>query len=201
MPNIKLFVFAEGARVEKGPFHFVLGSHAASASKARWLFERTRHITDPSHRGGGAFRHVNTSATASGSTGGWCHTSRACLEEAYDWQQRDLSASYGFPRPMPLLVEAGTLVVVDTSAFHFRGLGLAGTRRTSMGNLFYRCGRTNRRLGFLVQLPRVPVLACANISSAASTACRSLHATPTVPPTGSSGTHRQQSGPTLGARR
>ena len=79
MPNIKVMVFAERTRVETGPFNFVLGSHAASAEKARWLFERTRHLT---RRGQvvGAFRHVNTSLESA--TGGWCYKSSACLEEA-----------------------------------------------------------------------------------------------------------------------
>ena len=116
LPNIKFFVFSEDTRIERGPFHYVIGSHAATATKARWLFERTRGLTEP-HQVGGAFRHANLSRQ---DAGGWCCASRACLEEAYHWQQRDPVQSYGFPHPKPLLVKAGTLVVVDTSGFHVR---------------------------------------------------------------------------------
>ena len=170
MPNIKFMIFMEPVVVERGPFHFVLGSHKPSAAKARWLFERSRHLTGHG-RAGGAFRHVNLSAPAS-APDGWCYNSRSCLEAAYDRQQRDLTNGYGFPRPMPLLVEAGTLVVADTSAFHFRGLGVAGKRRARMGNVANGCKRGGGRLGFLVQVPRLPVLGCAagsNVSHACST--------------------------------
>ena len=159
MPNIKFMVFAERTRVETGPFQFVLGSHTASAAKARWLFERTRHRTD----GGqiGAFRHVNMSSQSP--MGGWCSASPSCLRTSYEWQQRDLADSYSFPRPMPIIVEAGTLVVADTSAFHFRGLGVAGERRALMGKLVLRCAyKRTKKLGYLVNVPRVPVLTCAN---------------------------------------
>ena len=175
MPNIKVMIFAERTRIETGPFNFVLGSHTASAEKARWLFDRTRHLT---RRGQvvGAFRHVNTSLEST--SGGWCYKSRTCLEEAYHWQQRDLTDSYGFARPMPIIVEAGTLVIADTSAFHFRGLGVAGARRARMGNLFYSCGRVKQRLGYLVTVPRVPVLACANGTTSFASECRSLYGSP-----------------------
>ena len=170
MPNVKFMVFMERTTIDAGPFHFVLGSHSASESKARWLFERTRHLTQ---RGQvvGAFRHVNTSATAASSAGGWCSQTRPCLEAAYAWQQRDLAESYGFPRPMPVIVEPGTLIIADTSAFHFRGIGVAGHRRARMGRLVYGCGRTRKLLPPIAAIPRVPVLACAN-GTAIAGSCR-----------------------------
>ena len=171
MPNIKFMVFTESTMISTGPFHFVLGSHAVSKAKARWLFERTRHMTQRGQTGG-AFRHVNISDRSA--SGGWCHSSHACLEAAYGWQQRDLADTYGFPMAMPLLVEAGTLVIADTSAFHFRGLGAAGSRRARMGNLFFRCGRTAKRLGHLASVPRVPAIACSNRSAIVG-GCARLH--------------------------
>jgi len=160
MPNVKFMVYTEPTRIETGPFHFVRGSHKATAAKARWLFERTfEHTQLLVHQGQaeGAFRHVNRSAV-----GGWCTRTRDCLESVYGWQQQDLAERFGFQMPEPLLVDAGTLVVADTSGFHFRGLGLAGTRRTRMGNLAYGCGRHSRNLGSIPNVPRAPVLACAN---------------------------------------
>ena len=128
LPNIKFMVFTETVVATNGPFHFVRGSHKASAAKARWLFERTLNKTDPSRGAGAAFRHVNEK-------GGWCTASSACLREAYNWQQHDLARSFGFPLPTATVVEAGTLVVVDTSGFHFRGIGVAGRLRARMGKV------------------------------------------------------------------
>ena len=173
-PNIKCMVFTETVVAENGPFHFVRGSHLASAAKARWLFDRTRHATEG--KMGGAFRHVNLSNARP--TGGWCTASSACLQESYDWQQRDLARSFGFPLPMPVVVEAGTLVVGDTSAFHFRGIGVAGHRRARMGNLIFACrGKPMTPLGHLVNVKRSPVLACAN-GSAVTAACDIFHVKP-----------------------
>lgn len=174
MPNVKFMVFAEPTSIETGPFHFVLGSHRPTLTKARWLFERTRNLTRPSQQGGGAFRHVNESAEALGQPGGWCHSTRDCLSAAYHWQQRDLADRYGYPLPTPLIVEAGTLIIADTSAFHFRGLGVAGHRRARMGNLVYRCKRLRSQLTTIASVPRLPILTCAN-GSEASGGCSVLH--------------------------
>lgn len=177
-PNIKFMVFTETVVAENGPFHFVRGSHQASAAKARWLFERTRHAIEG--HVASAFRHVNCSDVANcrdtRPLGGWCTDSRACLQDSYDWQQRDLARSFGFPLPTPVVVEAGTLVVGDTSAFHFRGIGVAGQRRARMGNFIFACrGKPSRLMGHLVNVRRLPVLACAN-GSAVRAACDVFHA-------------------------
>ena len=171
MPTVKFMVFAEPTRIETGPFNFVMGSHRTSTSKARWLFERTRQLTRLGQRVG-AFRHVNTSAEEQ--PGGWCSKTRSCLEAAYAWQQHDLAERFGFPRPTPMIVEAGTLVVADTSAFHFRGLGPAGGRRARMANLVYRCRSQHSSLTSIASVTRVPVLACAN-GSQVSDACGVFH--------------------------
>ena len=179
MPNIKFMIFTEDVSIQRGPFHFVLGSHRITLSKAKWLFNRTRHLTAPKRTRDGAFRHVNISAWERGEQHElpqglkWCTSSHACLEDVYEWQQRDLT-NHGFPRPTPMIVEAGTMVVADTSAFHFRGIGQPGGRRARMANVIDRCGRKSKRLGFIVNVPRYPVLTCAN-GTAARIECRLLH--------------------------
>ena len=166
MPNIKSFVFTQPTVLETGPFHFVMDSHEVSAAKAKWIYDRSRTFTSIQAMEGisSALRHVDT--TQNRTDGGWCHASRDCLKASYAWQQRDLIERYGFSRPKPILVEAGTLVVADTSGLHFRGLGRAGGKRASMGMLYEGCGRGMRRMTTysapLANVPRVPVLACAN---------------------------------------
>ena len=222
LPNIKWMVWRERAALKRGPFHFVQGSHRITASKLRWLFERTRHLTVqsyfPTH---GATRHqlpspanliriraraenaTSSRATPSGegsllqrvhrsidgqmeqssrAPGGrqWCVATSDCMHQSYLDQQIDLEEAYDLGRPTPLEVDAGTLVIVDTSGFHFRGYGPAGKKRAEMGKMWVQ-GQGCKTgsfgiLGGIVSVPRVPVIACANTTfrAAQSSVCGAM---------------------------
>ena len=64
----------------------------------------------------------------------WCTSPTSCLEAAYQYQQDDLQATYGFPRPLPMTVKAGSMIVADTSGFHFRGYETKYTVRAQMSS-------------------------------------------------------------------
>jgi hypothetical protein len=173
MPNVKFMVFAEDVVVlERGPFHYVRGSHRLTAGKARWVWDRSAQYARSS---GGATRHINSTAEALRLPARlvpvgqrWCSASAACLNASYHEQQRDLQERYGFPPPQPQLVRAGTLLVADTSGFHFRGLGPQGGARSRMSYIWHRCGGDAaggggmgvREPETIVQVPRVPALVC-----------------------------------------
>ena len=146
MPTWKIFIFLEPVTLERGPFHYVRGSHAASLRKLRWLFERTNVSSDK--RTECSPRHVARSQ--------WCSSSPECLRRVFRAQQHDLKR-HGFHATEPLTVDAGTLVLADTSGFHSRGLGPAGQRRTLMGAV-QTLDRPQSSLS-IFQIPRRPLLA------------------------------------------
>lgn len=163
-PIFKIFFFVQNVTLKNGPLHLVPRSHHASHGKLSWLWDRTRHNVDPRDRYeaelGGAHRHINLSAlsralarrpssfgkgineslltkfseSALPKSARWCTSPRSCLEEAYEFQQHDLRATYGFPSPLPLTVKAGSMIVADTSAFHFRGYETKYTVRAQMSS-------------------------------------------------------------------
>ena len=66
----------------------------------------------------------------------WCFAPSSCVRTAFADQIADLHRAYGdFPPASPLLVKAGTLILADTSGFHFRGLGPPNTRRARRGGI------------------------------------------------------------------
>ena len=142
VPMFKVFIFLENVTLENGPFHFVPSSHRASYGKLKWLWDRTRHLVPESPNVGGSHRHVNLTMirgrTREEPPVGqrWCTRPTKCLEQCYEEQQADLNATYYFDRPKPFLVQAGTMIVADTSGFHFRGYGVARLRRALLARPF-----------------------------------------------------------------
>lgn len=163
-PIFKFFIFVENVTLANGPFYIVPGSHHASAAKLRWLWDRTRHLNMSRMPAGsapnaaehtyGALRHVNLGAEGPtpqceltrncpcggacpkpGDGEGWCYASTACLEAAYSGQLSHMQAEYGFAPPLPVTVEAGTLIIADTSALHWRGYQRARTHRALQADL------------------------------------------------------------------
>ena len=90
MPTWKIFIFLEPVTLERGPFHYVRGSHAASLRKLRWLFERTNVSSDK--RAECSPRHVARSQ--------WCSSSPECLRRVFRAQQHDLKR-HGFHATEP----------------------------------------------------------------------------------------------------
>ena len=145
MPTWKVFVFLEPVTVERGPFHFVRGSQRTTFGKLRWLFERTNTSTSADYIG--SPRHMPLED--------WCHDTSECLNRVYLEQQRSIQRA-GFARPEALTVPAGTMIIADTTGFHFRGLGKDGEARSLMGCI-QTLDRPRSKLN-IFQLPRRALL-------------------------------------------
>lgn len=127
MPTWKVWLFTPTS-MDHGPFHFVKGSHRNTLGKLRWLYERTSHlVVEPPPHGD----------THTGPFADTTHGFHASIRfEGFDWAHPAAIAphlqAYGFPPPTPIVTTAPlTLVIADTSAFHFRGLALPNRTRRS----------------------------------------------------------------------
>ena len=85
----------------------------------------------------------------------WCHDTSDCLNRVYLEQQRSIQRA-GFGRPEALTVPAGTMIIADTTGFHFRGLGKDGEARSLMGCI-QTLDRPRSKLN-IFQLPRRALL-------------------------------------------
>lgn len=141
---LKAFIWAPGTTLAHGPLHYVNGSHRNTEGKLRWLFDRTRFLT-------GLVPSAPPPASAlTGPTGvpfsDWTHGfHRSIRFEGFvpqgppsgrDWSRE--FGRYGLRPPMPMLLpgasstappRSGTLVVADTSGFHYRGWAPPGAIR------------------------------------------------------------------------
>jgi len=131
MPSWKVFVFKQVA-ANQGPFHYVYGSHRNTAGKMRWLYDRSSHFVDEaemkrkyppaSEDTGGAFADE---------THGFIPSLRWDKYNPDGGAQPEGLSRYGLPEPTAVTSTSPmTLVVVDTSGFHYRGWAPVGNRRT-----------------------------------------------------------------------
>ena len=127
-PTWRVWAFFNAS--ERAAFHFVRGSHTNDARKLKWLYERTRELTNasailrPSPRAArtahGPFRDATHGFEASMRVVGFDPLSprdqwpRAL--HAYGYDEAPVASTAG-----PALHGRTTLVIADTSGFHFRG--------------------------------------------------------------------------------
>ena len=135
-PLFKVFYFAKGTNISSGPFHYVNGSHANSAAKLRWLWDRSRMLTDS------LITSKTVNATTKHRTGAYVdetHFGPGASFRLLGFDPESGSAgvakamqNYGFNMPAPMLAEHGiTLVIADTSGLHYRGYAKPGALRRS----------------------------------------------------------------------
>jgi len=127
-PTWKIFVFPE-TTVDKGPFHYVKGSHRNTIGKMRWLFDMSKdlvskealvedkkgeHLTPYAFRThGGSFRFLNYHP----------ENIQSISEEL---------ESYGFNQVTPMVTKKGvTMIITDTCGLHSRGYAKPGMVRTA----------------------------------------------------------------------
>jgi hypothetical protein len=141
-PTYKVWIFANTTHAH-GPFHYVRGSHHNDERKLRWLFERTRCITHelpapqlPGDKTLGPYFDATHNFSSS------------MRVEGFDPRDENRTAktSIGAPplsfgRPEPILQGSGwaTVVVADTSGFHYRGRSLPRMPRMQATMLQLQC--------------------------------------------------------------
>jgi hypothetical protein len=93
-PTLKGWFFLDDVDLEKGPFHYVPGSHRLTGPRLAWEYAQSLKAgADPDeHVSAGSFRA----------------------------RPEDLK-TMGLPEPQPMIVKANTLVLADTVGFHCRG--------------------------------------------------------------------------------
>lgn len=119
LPSWKVWLF-ERTTAEQGPFHFVVGSHRNSWGKLRWLFERTRDRVRSVEAAGTTTTKTNEGPWRDASHG-WQKSIRV---EGFDWRrpEDDALGPYGFPAARAVTIEEPSIVIADTSGFHYRGI-------------------------------------------------------------------------------
>ena len=135
---LKTFVFQAGTTLKNGPLHYVSGSHRNSEGKMRWLFQRSRRLTaSVTTPGSCALCLPNGTYSRYGAFDDEMHGTHESLRFAgFDPRQPlggvDLSP-YGLPAPAPMLLAdsatAHSMVIADTSGFHYRGYASPGVKR------------------------------------------------------------------------
>ena len=137
---LKAFVWAPGTNLSRGPLHYVNGSHRSSAGKLRWLFERTRQLTGTSPL---PPTHTSLHDAALGphtpfSEGTHGFHSSIRVEGFVPHGDSVDFGRYGFSPPVPMLLPSAeqqrgraTLVIADTSGWHYRGYAPSGTKRVA----------------------------------------------------------------------
>ena len=132
-PTWKIFAF-QRTPLERGPLHYVYGSHASSEGKLRWLFNRTRTLL--SNRQTPA-KAIDAIGPFSDRTHGFHPSLRVVGFEPAKRARGvpdETFRRFGFADPTPIVAGDGmTLVVVDVSGLHFRGWAEPGTRRIGSG--------------------------------------------------------------------
>jgi len=122
-PTVKVWYYPDDVALEDGPLHVVPASHVLTPAKLEWVYECSLIAADPDHPEHAA----RCGSTRTGSfrldTGG---DGRAALERL------------GLGREEPMTGRANTLFLVDTSAFHRRGVIAGGRVR--------RCARGSHRV-------------------------------------------------------
>ena len=142
---LKAFVWPAGTNLSHGPLHYVNGSHRNTEGKMRWLFDRTRLRTSlgPLAPDVGRGHTGPTNIPFSDWTHGFHESIRfegfvpQGPPPGRDWSWE--FGRYGLRPPQPMLLpgegkRTGTLVVADTSGFHYRGWAPAGTIRVAGKN-------------------------------------------------------------------
>lgn len=147
LPSWKVWLYAQEIRHEHGPLHYVVGSHAPSESKLRFLYRASNDPPDIGAGSYGSFRvgmygqnrtaDERRASIASRRPSTWANNNSGQLapyqaDENGVWRchgcvsdERD----YGMRARTAVTGEALSLVIADVSGLHGRGLSKAGTLR------------------------------------------------------------------------
>ena len=141
-PTWKVFVFFGGTSPASGPFHYVKGTHSHNVWKLKWLYERTRSLKKEEH----LMNSITTSPKLAGVGCGYGsmrpfvdHALGLCSSIRYlGYSPRAGSEWFGqqnMAQPTAFTVDGTSqnisVVIADTSGFHFRGYAPQGAKRTS----------------------------------------------------------------------
>ena len=119
-PTLKGWFFLDDVDPDKGPFHYVPGSHRATPKRLAWEYAQSlaARSSPDEHISAGSFRAA----------------------------PEDLKAM-GLPDPVAVTVPANTLVLADTVGFHCRGQAQDGRPRRAI-YVYMRTNPFNPVLGF-----------------------------------------------------
>ena len=159
-PVFKSFFFFEDVAPGNGPLWYAPSTHRITRNKLQWLWDRTRVRSDMLAWSPCALRHINATLRAETakhrlvvSTAErlamraglqWCVATDKCVNASFHAQRADLEAHYGFHQLVPMTLQAGSMLIVDTSAFHCRGYERAGVRRAAYGTAVQKLGGRER---------------------------------------------------------
>ena len=123
-PTWKVWLFAD-VKLEDGPLNYVNHSHQNGPAKMRWLHGRTHHLVGEETMPRTAPIEAPPGPHSDASHG-WEGSLRVLGFDPLDARTaRTTLDAIGFASPTPITTPVGsnkaTLVIADTSGFHFRG--------------------------------------------------------------------------------